>query len=81
MSDRQDPPPPPDAPRRIDPPIFPATPEDEEDIPDRPWLRRTALVIYIGLVICVIIGLIALSFPWENYDLPFDPPFRFRERI
>ncbi len=81
MSDDQHTPEPPDEREPIQPPIMPVMPGDEDEIPDRPWLRRTALLFYIGLVICVVIGLIALSFPWENYDLPFDPPFRFRQRI
>ena len=71
----------------IDEPTSPITepdpwPDDlDDDPPERPWLRRLVKVIYIILVLMVIAGLIIMFFPWERVHIPFDPPFRFPERI
>lgn len=59
-------------------------PDDDEPLdifPIRPWLRRTAIIVYIVIAICVIIGLLATFFPWGDLSLPFDPPPPFRKNI
>lgn len=53
----------------------------DDDVPERLWLRRLMKIIYIIVVLMVIAGLITMFFPWERVDIPFDPPFRFPERI
>jgi hypothetical protein len=53
----------------------------EDDYPERPWLRRLMKTVYIIVVLLVIAGLIMMFFPWDRVGLPFDPPFRFPERV
>ena len=55
--------------------------DDPGDPPDRPVLRRIFKAVYILVVVLVIVGLIMMFFPWDLVDVPFDPPFRFPERI
>lgn len=54
---------------------------EEDDPPLRHWRRRTALVIYGLIVLCVIFGLLATFFPWGELSLPFDPPPNLRRSI
>lgn len=50
-------------------------------LPRRPLLRRALIALYILIVLCVIIALLAMAIPWGDLDLPFDPPFRYQEYL
>lgn len=69
------------------PPVIPAAspgpPKDEpiDALPRRPVLRRLVIALYVCVVLCVIIALLATFIPWGDLDLPIDPPFRYREYI
>lgn len=61
--------------------FFPPDDEPTDALPRRPLLRRALIALYIFVVLCVIIALLATFIPWGDLDIPFDPPFRYREYI